>query len=150
MRRVVSAGVVALDGRSILLIQHEGGYGFPKGRVEPGETEEQAALREGPEETGLDMQLIKRIGDTITRPSVIYPDGYYPGAPSEPVLKDIVLFLARVLGPSEIPHEESSTPVWVDLDVAATGMKHPQDTQFIVQTVIPLVQGMSGPEGPQV
>lgn len=33
-------------------------YGFPKGHVEPGETEEQTALREIREETGLQVTLL--------------------------------------------------------------------------------------------
>ena len=41
-----------------LLIQNLGGtYGFPKGHVEQGETEEQTALREIFEEVGLRVEL---------------------------------------------------------------------------------------------
>lgn len=43
-----------------LIIQHLAGhYGFPKGHVEPGETEEQTALREIYEETGLQVTLLE-------------------------------------------------------------------------------------------
>lgn len=41
--------------RRYLLLRHCNGghWGFPKGRIEPGEGEEQAALREAKEETGI-------------------------------------------------------------------------------------------------
>ena len=39
--------------------QREGCHGFPKGHMEPGETEEQTALREILEETGLRVQLLE-------------------------------------------------------------------------------------------
>ena len=38
--------------------QSEGCHGFPKGHMEPGETEEQTALREICEETGLRVRLL--------------------------------------------------------------------------------------------
>jgi len=43
-----------------LIIQHLAGhYGFPKGHVEAGETEEQTAFREIYEETGLQVRLFE-------------------------------------------------------------------------------------------
>lgn len=53
-----SAGAVlfrqAPEGRLYLLLQYGAGHwGFPKGHVEAGETEEQAAAREVEEETGI-------------------------------------------------------------------------------------------------
>lgn len=50
-----------VDGkRKYLIIQSlEGIYGFSKGHMEKGETEEETALRETKEEVGLDVTLIK-------------------------------------------------------------------------------------------
>ncbi len=42
----------------LLIANLKGIYGFPKGHVEPGETEEQTALREIREETGLQVTLL--------------------------------------------------------------------------------------------
>ena len=39
--------------------QPEGCHGFPKGHMEPGETEEQTALREIFEETGIRVRLVE-------------------------------------------------------------------------------------------
>ena len=57
MRWVRAAGgiVTAPDG-TMLLIQRNGRWDLPKGKVEPGETLLQAALREVEEETGVSVQ----------------------------------------------------------------------------------------------
>lgn len=62
MKQIHSAGIVVYrtqkNSIEYLLIQHEGGtehWDFPKGKLEEGEDELQAALRELKEETGLDV-----------------------------------------------------------------------------------------------
>jgi len=63
MNHEYSCGAVvftrAQDGIRYVIIQSlEGSYGFPKGHMEAGETEEETALREIREEVGLTPQLI--------------------------------------------------------------------------------------------
>lgn len=63
MRMVHSAGAVlyrqeAGARRYILVQEYNGDTGFPKGHVEPGETEKQAALREIWEEVGVHATLV--------------------------------------------------------------------------------------------
>ena len=65
-----SCGVVVFtrqDGEvKYVLAQALGGhYGFPKGHTEPGETEEQTALREVYEEVGLKPELLKGFRETV-------------------------------------------------------------------------------------
>lgn len=69
----------------VLLIRHKNGghWAFPKGHVEKGETEEETALREIREETGLKVKL-----DTGFRHTVTY-------SPKPEVMKDVVYFAAR-------------------------------------------------------
>ncbi|MDD4308051.1 MAG: NUDIX domain-containing protein [Thermoplasmata archaeon] len=60
-----SGGVIQdKDGRILILKRkQEGTWVLPKGRVEPGETLRQTALREVEEETGLnDLMIIREIG----------------------------------------------------------------------------------------
>jgi 8-oxo-dGTP pyrophosphatase MutT (NUDIX family) len=65
MSHLIKAAVVIQHNDRFLLVQEKGRvYGlwnWPQGRVEEGETSEQAALREAAEETGLDIALERKI-----------------------------------------------------------------------------------------
>lgn len=64
MREEVSAGGVVVLGNAILLLRkYNGDWVLPKGKVEKGETHEQAALREVREETGVKAQIGKYLGE---------------------------------------------------------------------------------------
>ena len=57
MREEQSAGGVVLLGNAILLLRkYNGDWVLPKGKIEPGESHEEAALREVKEETGLNVK----------------------------------------------------------------------------------------------
>ena len=47
-----------------IICSSEGFYGFPKGHMEPNETEEETALREIKEETNLDVKILKNFRTT--------------------------------------------------------------------------------------
>lgn len=64
---VVVAGVVIKKDSKYLLLQEKQQkaymlWNFPAGHVDEGETFEQAAIREAKEESGYDVELIKKIG----------------------------------------------------------------------------------------
>ncbi len=52
-----SGAIIEHNGKFLLVCTRKGNWGFPKGSVEPGETVEQAAIREVKEETGLDVSI---------------------------------------------------------------------------------------------
>ncbi|MFB4185485.1 MULTISPECIES: HAD-IIA family hydrolase [Bacillus amyloliquefaciens group] len=73
------AGIIIKESSSVLLMKRadNGLWGIPSGHVEPGETVEQAIIREIEEETGLVVKVSKMIG-VYSDPSsqtFIYPDG---------------------------------------------------------------------------
>lgn len=69
----------------VLLQNRAGIYGFPKGHVEAGETEEQTALREVFEEVGLSVRLVPGFRS----------EDEYPFPPKGYRSKKIVYFLAE-------------------------------------------------------
>lgn len=64
MREEVSAGGVVVLGNAILLLRkYNGDWVLPKGKVEKGETNDQTALREVKEETGVKATIKKYLGE---------------------------------------------------------------------------------------
>ena len=86
------------DGEIRYVIQRslEGVYGFPKGHMEPGETEEETALREIREEAGLTVRLIPGYRETVE-----YPLPKKPGT-----MKHVVYFLAEYENQPLVPQPE--------------------------------------------
>ena len=76
---LVAAGVLVRRGEHVLLQRRgdDGTWGLPGGRLEPGETLEQAARRELREETGLVAGRLDLL-DVYSGPDFVvsYPDGY--------------------------------------------------------------------------
>ena len=70
--RIPCVGAIITDGERILLIKrgHEpeaGRWSLPGGRIEPGESDQQALVREVREETGLKVTPGRLVG-RVTRP----------------------------------------------------------------------------------
>lgn len=88
--------------RYCVIRQTNGDYGFPKGHGEPGETEQQTALREIFEEVGLRASILEGFREVLE-----YPLGYRPGW-----RKQTVYFLAACQG--KITCQEAEV-TWADM-----------------------------------
>ncbi len=101
---------ILLTKRTSTLSSHAGQVAFPGGRVDPGETPEQAALREAMEEVGLPAESVELIGclpDRLTgtgfriAPVVgLVAQGFTPVLAAAEVEEVFVLPLAIVLDPA--------------------------------------------------
>ena len=60
---ISSGGVVVFNNAILLLRKFNGDWVLPKGKVEQGETLEQAALREVSEESGVKGQIQQYLGE---------------------------------------------------------------------------------------
>lgn len=106
----------------ILLVRNHNGrnYSFPKGHVELGETEEETAIREVKEETGLDITII---------PSFREVADYCPFGK---IRKRVVFFMAQTMSDKvHIQEEEIDSYIWVDLDEAHHRCTYDNDLRVI-------------------
>ena len=106
----------------VLMIRHRpGGYrSFPKGHVEPGETERETAVREVLEETSVRISLIPDF-----RHVVCY-------APAPGVEKEVVYFLARTEQTDVRPRRGEIAQVeWLPLENAERYLTHDNDTRVL-------------------
>lgn len=106
----------------LLLIKNANGghWSFPKGHVEPNETEEETAKREIMEETGIDVIL-----DTTFRQVITYH-------PKKDITKDVVYFLAKAINYDYTPQEEEISKIkWIEINHANTILSYDNDKQIV-------------------
>ncbi len=126
MRYEKSCGAVifrrAEDGWNVLLIRHTKGrhISFPKGHVEPGETESQTAEREILEETGLRVRVDRRF--RAENRYNIRPD----------TQKLVVIFAATTNQAELTPQpEEIAEAFWLTVDEAAERLTYERDRRIM-------------------
>lgn len=130
MKHTISAGGIVTKTEDnqlkICLVQLRppmSSYVFPKGHVEPGETYEQAAIREVNEETGLsDLIIKKKLG--IVRRQSIENDGTV-------VTKDIHLYLMTT---DNYQHGKSDeTCKWFTVNEALKVLSFNEEQKFLMR-----------------
>jgi 8-oxo-dGTP diphosphatase len=93
-------------------------WSLPKGKLQEGETWEQAALREVAEETGMRCEL----GDELS-------PARYPDRKGRPKL--VRYWLMRLVEGSFEPTREVDELRWLDPDRAARLLTHPHDRELV-------------------
>ncbi len=114
----------------LLIIKHVNGghWSFPKGHVEEGETEEETAIREIKEETGVDVII-----DSSFREVVTY-------SPKKETQKDVIYFLAIAKNSNLVPQEEEIADIkWVEISRAHAVLSYDNDRQ-LVNKVKPIIK----------
>ncbi len=101
-------------------------WSLPKGHVEPGETREQAAVREVKEETGLDARIVMPLAE------VVYYYRRGRGSDSVLVHKTVYHYLMEALthefGP---PNWEVSECRWVPMSEAENALSYENDGEVV-------------------
>lgn len=107
-------------------------WSLPKGKLDPGETWEQAAVREVGEETGQAVELGEPLGQ------VEYPDRENGGRP--PRRKVVRYWVMRALGGDFTPDGEVDDVRWVPVPDALGVLTHQHDRD-LVQTFAGRAEG---------
>jgi 8-oxo-dGTP pyrophosphatase MutT (NUDIX family) len=112
-----SAGIVLFredSGKKLFLLLHypSGHWDFVKGRIEKGEQEKEAAIREAREETGItDVEFIDGFEEKI------HYTYQYDG---KIVKKEVVFFLGKTKTSDVTISDEHLNHVWLEYDLAHT------------------------------
>ena len=144
MRRDFSAGGVLvrrLDGEWVLAAirpagKPDGLWVLPKGQIDPGESGEQAALREIAEETGAHGRSLGKLGDTR----------YWFSWDGERVFKVVSFFLVRYEGgrlgdiPEEFRHEVEEAR-WLPLAEAPNLLAYRGEREMAEKAIEMLASG---------
>lgn len=104
-----------------VLVVHRPAYGdwvFPKGKAEPGESDEACALREVREEAGLVCEVLGPAGETC----------YVDGNGRE---KRVRYFLMRARAGAFAPHAEIDDARWLPLAAARDLLSHESDRELL-------------------
>ena len=108
----------------ILLIKHinSGHWSFPKGHVEPDETETETARREIKEETSIDVMIDPTFRETVTY------------SPRRDTVKVVVYFLAKARNVNFVPQEGEIAEIrWVDLAHAVNLLTYENDKTIVAK-----------------
>ncbi len=138
MRREFSAGGIVFNNKGqVLVTQHSQNkhWSFPKGLIDPGQTPEQAALREVREEGGVEAEIIAKVGYskyvyTLNGPAS--PDE--PGASrgGEKIFKIVTYFLMKYVSGDIADHDwEVSDIGWYEPEDALKKLTFSHDKELL-------------------
>ncbi len=131
-QQISSGGVIVRPGAAgfeialILKILKRGKriWCLPKGWVEPGESFEGAAVREVREETGLDGDILQKIGETSYQ--------FYSKEDRAKINKTVHFFLMNYRGGNTADHDnEVEAADWFPLERAETLMAYPTEMEMV-------------------
>ena len=118
-----SCGAVVIEDGRVLLCQGYRGWSFPKGKIEPGESPEQTAIREVWEETAIHIQLEADFAEVV--PSAKPGDA-----------RTVTFFLGRSLEGMKPPvADEVEYAAWVPVEEALELIKHIPDRNVLVKAL---------------
>jgi 8-oxo-dGTP diphosphatase len=143
--REVSAGGVIYrkhrDNIEIALIHVRHRWGLPKGHIEEGERSNEAAVREVREETGLEGQVRKRLGDI--RYSYRYKTT--TGKPIR-IYKRVYFYLLRYLKGDVRDHDhEVEEARWFPIQEALSLLKFPTERRMVQRALAVLTANEKQP-----
>lgn len=130
MKREFSAGGIVFNNLGqVLLINNaalrdpsKSYWGFPKGHLDVGESSKEAALREVKEETGLEVEILDKLGQSQ----------YVFTHKEEKIFKTVTMFLMKYTNGEVKPQELEIIGLgWYPADVALEKLSFKKDKDFL-------------------
>lgn len=129
MKNEFSSGGIVYKEDQFLLVENsrmknpeEKWWGFPKGHLEEGESNEEAAIREVEEETGIKSEIIQKIGQSK----------YNLTKNGENVFKVVTIYLMKYIsGDLKAQLEEVSNVIWLPYEEALKKLTYPGDKDLL-------------------
>lgn len=136
-----SAGGVVVRGREVLVIvparraaDGSAVLGLPKGHIDPGEDALAAAVREVREEAGVEVELLRELGEVR----------YWYTRDGRAVPKAVVFFLFRYLAGDPADHDDEVQEArWMALRDARAALTYDGEREMIDRALVALRRGGS-------
>lgn len=127
MKEHSAGGVVINNDKILLLKKFYGDWVLPKGKVETDETTAVTAIREVGEETGINAEVIKKIGYAR----------YYYFHKNEKISKRVDYYLMSYCNGELKPQREEgfSSAEFVEYDKAVEILKHDSEKQMVINAM---------------
>lgn len=133
MKREFSAGGIVLrqaqDGTvEVLITKHSQNkhWSFPKGLIDPGQTTEEAALREVKEEGGIEAEILDKVGYSK----------YVYAFNGEKIFKIVTYFLMRYVSGDPCNHDwEVEEAGWYEPENALKQLTFSQDKELLKKAI---------------
>jgi 8-oxo-dGTP pyrophosphatase MutT (NUDIX family) len=124
--------VVVRDGEVAVVVPHRDDpsrrrvLALPKGHIDPGETPEQAATREVREETGVEADLVEKLGDVR----------YWYQRRGTRIFKVVTFYLFRFRSGSLEDHDhEIEEAMWMPLEEATTALSFRGEREMVAKAL---------------
>lgn len=130
MKREFSAGGIVFNNKNqVLLTKHSQNkhWSFPKGLIDPGQTPQEAAVREVKEEGGVKAKILGKVGYSK----------YVYTLNDEKIFKIVTYFLMKYISGDPKDHDwEMEEAGWYELDVALKKLTFHQDKELLKKAVV--------------
>jgi len=122
------------EGLKILVSQHSQHHGwvFPKGKIDKGETKEEAALREVKEESGAEAEILQAMS----------PISYWYAWEEEKRKKTVYYFIMKYTGGDITQHDyEMEAVEWIAPEEVLTRLTYKGDKD-VFKEALPIIQSL--------